>query len=84
MLIALHPISISFTTIAPNLRYILDTVAESEDEEERWKGVTTLQLLTRNGTTAEDFCLWSSEQATLKQCSYEDKDPDIQLCSSLY
>ncbi|KAG0052908.1 hypothetical protein BGZ83_001993 [Gryganskiella cystojenkinii] len=33
---------------APNLRYILDTVAESDDEEERWKGVTTLQLLTRN------------------------------------
>ncbi|KAF9940329.1 40s ribosomal protein L44e [Modicella reniformis] len=32
----------------PNLRYILDTVAESEIEEERWKGVTTLQLLTRN------------------------------------
>ncbi|KAF9208053.1 hypothetical protein BGZ49_009918, partial [Haplosporangium sp. Z 27] len=34
----------------PNLRYILDTIAESEIEEERWKGVTTLQLLTRNGT----------------------------------
>ncbi|GJJ75833.1 hypothetical protein EMPS_08191 [Entomortierella parvispora] len=32
----------------PNLRYILDTIAESDDEEERWKGVTTLQLLTRN------------------------------------
>ncbi|KAF9102502.1 hypothetical protein BGX27_010978 [Mortierella sp. AM989] len=32
----------------PNLRYILDTVAQSEIEEERWKGVTTLQLLTRN------------------------------------
>ncbi|KAF9354432.1 hypothetical protein BGX26_007755, partial [Mortierella sp. AD094] len=31
-----------------NLRYILDTVAESDIEEERWKGVTTLQLLTRN------------------------------------
>ncbi|KAG0248618.1 hypothetical protein BG011_010081, partial [Mortierella polycephala] len=32
----------------PNLRYILDTVAGSDNEEERWKGVTTLQLLTRN------------------------------------
>ncbi|KAF9430130.1 hypothetical protein BGZ76_000954 [Entomortierella beljakovae] len=32
----------------PNLRYILDTVADSDIEEERWKGVTTLQLLTRN------------------------------------
>ncbi|KAF8979251.1 hypothetical protein BGZ46_005682, partial [Entomortierella lignicola] len=32
----------------PNLRYILDTIAESDIEEERWKGVTTLQLLTRN------------------------------------
>ncbi|KAG0034237.1 hypothetical protein BGZ82_005824 [Podila clonocystis] len=32
----------------PNLRYILDTVANSENEEDRWKGVTTLQLLTRN------------------------------------
>ncbi|KAG0288474.1 hypothetical protein BGZ96_007753 [Linnemannia gamsii] len=31
-----------------NLRYILDTVAESDIEEERWKGVTTLQLLTRS------------------------------------
>ncbi|KAG0068275.1 hypothetical protein BGZ90_000652, partial [Linnemannia elongata] len=31
-----------------NLRYILDTVAESDLEEERWKGVTTLQLLTRS------------------------------------
>ncbi|KAF9376746.1 hypothetical protein CPB97_010640, partial [Podila verticillata] len=31
-----------------NLRYILDTVANSENEEDRWKGVTTLQLLTRN------------------------------------
>ncbi|KAF9170064.1 hypothetical protein BGX20_009471, partial [Mortierella sp. AD010] len=31
-----------------NLQYILDTVAESDIEEERWKGVTTLQLLTRN------------------------------------
>ncbi|KAF9122167.1 hypothetical protein BGW39_009985 [Mortierella sp. 14UC] len=31
-----------------NLRYILDTVAESDSEEERWKGVTTLQLLTRS------------------------------------
>ncbi|KAG0370170.1 40s ribosomal protein L44e [Gamsiella multidivaricata] len=34
--------------LEPNLRYILDTVAESDIEEERWKGVTTLQLLTRN------------------------------------
>ncbi|KAG0230292.1 hypothetical protein BGX31_005905 [Mortierella sp. GBA43] len=32
----------------PNLRFILDTIAESDIEEERWKGVTTLQLLTRN------------------------------------
>ncbi|KAF9190587.1 hypothetical protein BGZ51_008438 [Haplosporangium sp. Z 767] len=32
----------------PNLRYILETVAKSDNEEERWKGVTTLQLLTRN------------------------------------
>ncbi|KAI8597824.1 hypothetical protein EDD21DRAFT_205621 [Dissophora ornata] len=32
----------------PNLRYILDTIADSDIEEERWKGVTTLQLLTRN------------------------------------
>lgn len=32
-----------------NLRYILDTVADSDIEEERWKGVTTLQLLTRSG-----------------------------------
>ncbi|KAG0280324.1 hypothetical protein BGZ95_010524 [Linnemannia exigua] len=31
-----------------NLRYILDIVAESDIEEERWKGVTTLQLLTRS------------------------------------
>ncbi|KAF9937631.1 hypothetical protein BGZ67_001032 [Mortierella alpina] len=31
-----------------NLRFILDTIADSRDEEERWKGVTTLQLLTRN------------------------------------
>lgn len=36
-------------TIDANLRYILDTVAESDIEEERWKGVTTLQLLTRSG-----------------------------------
>ncbi|KAF9900480.1 hypothetical protein BX616_002581 [Lobosporangium transversale] len=32
----------------PNLRFILDTVAESDIEEERWKAITTLQLLTRN------------------------------------
>ncbi|KAG0339341.1 hypothetical protein BG004_006861 [Podila humilis] len=31
-----------------NLRYILDTVANSDNEEDRRKGVTTLQLLTRN------------------------------------
>ncbi|KAF9581543.1 hypothetical protein BGW38_001405 [Lunasporangiospora selenospora] len=31
-----------------NLRLILDTVTDSENEEERWKGVTTLQLLSRN------------------------------------
>ncbi|KAF9572161.1 hypothetical protein EC968_010167 [Mortierella alpina] len=31
-----------------NLRFILDTIADSDNEEERWKGVTTLQLLTRN------------------------------------
>jgi hypothetical protein len=36
-------------SIDENLRYILDTVAESDIEEERWKGVTTLQLLTRSG-----------------------------------
>lgn len=36
-------------TTDANLRYILDTVAESDLEEERWKGVTTLQLLTRSG-----------------------------------
>jgi len=42
-------LTLGLTTIEPNLRYILDTIAESDIEEERWKGVTTLQLLTRNG-----------------------------------
>ncbi|KAI1310228.1 hypothetical protein EDD11_003874 [Mortierella claussenii] len=34
--------------LKPNLQFILDTVAGSDIEEERWKGITTLQLLTRN------------------------------------
>ena len=53
---AWHYAGASLLTIGPshqttdaNLRYILDTVAESDLEEERWKGVTTLQLLTRSG-----------------------------------
>ncbi|KAG0235925.1 hypothetical protein BGW41_000616 [Actinomortierella wolfii] len=31
-----------------NLRFILDMISNSPDERIRWKGVTTIQLLTRN------------------------------------
>lgn len=51
--------SLQLWQIEQNLRYILDTIAESDDEEERWKGVTTLQLLTRNGT-GQSWCYITS------------------------